>query len=377
MGMGGEIVAAVSSFVAETVTICFNSYGLWRAIFERPEDARLVFGHLESEKTVKALVTGAAGLLGRQLTKDLLRAGCRVRGLDTRVPADVPDGVKIIKGDVRNADMCRLACEGTDVVFHLAALLPQSMASDEKFQSVNVKGTENMLSAAVSESVRRFVFSSTVEIYGIPDRVPCSEDAPKKLLGTYSRNKLDCEDLCSKYSAESGIETVMLRMPMIFGPGYRHEKFYIKMFEDLARGKTIRVIGDGKYRHQVVALSDVAQAFMLAAEKPAGAGEAFNIASDPATAPTVREMAERVTERVGSKSKVASLNTSLVRGALAFMSLLGRPLILDEHREVAFTDYVFEIEKAKSLLGYAPQKDNVDAIAETVEWYWNSKGLSP
>ncbi|UCD56413.1 MAG: NAD(P)-dependent oxidoreductase [Candidatus Hydrogenedentota bacterium] len=324
-----------------------------------------------------ALVTGANGLLGRNLTAELLRRGHRVRTLDLKPMTDRPEGAEALTGDIRNVDTARSACEGIDVVFHLAALLPQARASEETFSSVNVRGTENMLSAAVSESARRFVFSSSVEIYGIPDRVPCTEDAPKKLLGTYSRNKLDCEELCARYSADFGIEVVMMRMPMIFGPGYWHEKFYLRMFEDLGRGKPIRIIGDGGNRHQVVACSDVAEACILAAEVPGAAGEAFNIASDPATVPTVRQTAERVIRRVRSKSQIKCVKRTLARALIRLMSAVGRPMLLDEHREVPFVDYVFDIEKAGHVLGYAPRKDNVEAIAETVEWYWESKGLSP
>ncbi len=322
-----------------------------------------------------ALVTGANGLLGRHLAAELLDRGHRVRTLDVKSTSDLPEGVETIKGDIRNVETAKAASEGIDAVFHLAALLPQTKSSEETFRSVNVRGTENMLSAAVAESVKRFVLASSIEIYGIPDQIPCTEDAPKKLLGAYSRNKLESEELCAKYSADFGMEVVMMRMPMIFGSGYWHEKFYLRMFEDLNRGKPIRIIGDGANRHQVVACSDVVEAFILAAETPEAAGEAFNIASDPATVLTVRQTAERVIERVGSKSKTISVNKTLARALIRLMSAVGRPMLLDEHREVPFVDYVFDIQKAKQLLGYAPKKDDVEAIAETVEWYWKSKGL--
>ncbi len=322
-----------------------------------------------------ALVTGASGLLGRNLTTDLLRRGYRVRTLDVKRMNNMPEGIEFIEGDILNTDVTQHACRDIDVVFHLAALLPQTRASQEKFHSVNVRGTENMLSAAVSESVKRFVLSSSVEIYGIPDHIPCTEDAPKKLLGTYSQNKLECEELCARYSANFGIEIVMMRMPMIFGPGYWHEKFYLGMFEALSAGSPIRIIGAGKNRHQVVACSDVTAAYLLAAETPGAAGEAFNIASDPTKVLTVRETAESVIRRVGSASKLTFVNKNLARMMIRLMSVLGRPLLLDEHRQVPFVDYVFDIEKAKQVLGYNPRKEDVEAIAETAEWYCESKGL--
>jgi nucleoside-diphosphate-sugar epimerase len=324
---------------------------------------------------VFALVTGAGGLLGRNLTAELLLRGHRVRAMDIKETDCVPEGAEFVQGDISNAETAEAACVGIDVVFHLAALLPQTRVSQERFSYVNVRGTENMLSAAVSEAVKRFVFSSSVEIYGIPDRVPCNEDSPKKLLGTYSRNKLECEEICEKYSADFGIEVVKMRMPMIFGPGYWHEKFYLNMFENLSRGKPIRVIGKGENRHQVVACSDVVQAYILAAETPGAAGEAFNIASDPDRVLAVRETAERVIQKVGSKSKLSFTNKNMARMMIRLMSALGRPVLLDEHRQVPFVDYVFDIEKARQILGYEPEKDDVHAIAETAEWFCRSRGL--
>jgi len=324
-----------------------------------------------------ALVTGASGLLGRHLIEELCRRGNRVRAFDLKPPSSLPPGVDFVRGDIRNAETVRAACEGVEVVFHLAGLMPQSRASAEVFHSVNVRGTENVLSAAVGESARRFVYASTVEVYGIPDHIPCAEDAPKKLLGVYSRNKLDCEELGTKYSADFGLEVVMMRMPMLLGPGFYHDKFFVKLLDDLGRGKPLYIVGNGENRHQMVACSDVVEAYLLAAELPSAAGEAFNIASDPATVPTVREMAEQAIARLGSRSKVKCVNKTLGRAALSFMSAIGRPLLMDEHRELAFADYVFDIEKAKNLLGYAPRKDNVDAIVETAQWRWKDQGLAP
>jgi nucleoside-diphosphate-sugar epimerase len=117
-------------------------------------------------------------------------------------------------------------------------------------------------------------------------------------------------------------------------------------------------------------------AFILAAEAPAAAGEAFNIASETAKVLSVARTAERVIEKVGSKSKLSFVNKTLAHVMIRTMSALGRPLLLDEHREVPFVDYVFEIEKAKKLLDYKPRKDDVEAIAETAEWYCQSKGLA-
>ena len=324
-----------------------------------------------------ALITGANGLLGRHLAQELIRRGHRVRTFDLKPPTDAQSAeIEPITGDVRNSETARAASKGIDVIFHLAALLPQSKASPEHIHSVNVMGTETLLAAAVSESVRRFVYSSSVEIYGVPDHIPCTEDAPKKLLGPYSRTKLDAEELCQRYSADFGIETVALRMPMIVGPGYYHEKFFTKIFDDLGRGKTIRIIGDGSNRYQYVACSDVVEACLLAADLAAAVGEAFNIASDPDNVLSVGETMLQVIERSGSRSKVSHINKLIARAAIKLTSAIGKPLLLDEYHEVAFADYVFDITKARQLLGYQPCKSDVEAMVETILWYWESNDIA-
>jgi nucleoside-diphosphate-sugar epimerase len=164
-------------------------------------------------------------------------------------------------------------------------------------------------------------------------------------------------------------------MPMVVGPGYYHEKFFTKMFDDLGQGRHIRIIGGGSNRYQMVALSDVVEACFLAAKAPRAAGEAFNIASDPSTVLPVHEMTEHLIERVGSHSKVSQINKAVAWTAIKLTSALGRPLLLDEYHEVAFADYVFDISKARQLLGYKPQKDDVEAMAETVLWYWKNAGI--
>lgn len=315
-------------------------------------------------------------MLGARLTKELARRGHDVRALDTKPMPDAPEGVETVKGDVRSADIAQLACEGVEVVFHLAAVSPRSQSSEEEFRSVNVKGTETMLSAAVAESVRRFVFSSSTEIYGVPDRAPLTEDAPKKLPGACSRTKHEGEELCLRYAADFGIEVVMLRTPPIFGPGRRSGEFYSGSFEDVAAGRPIRIIGAGDNRRQAVACSDACAAFILAAEAPAAVGEAFNIASEPAKTLSVAQTAERVIRKIGSKSKLTFTNKTLARVMVRLLSVLDRPVALDEYSGTPLADYVFEIEKAKKLLGYKPRKDDVEAIAETAEWYCKTNSLT-
>ena len=315
-------------------------------------------------------------MLGARLTEELVGLGHDVRALDTKPMPDASESVETVRGDVRNSDIAQLACEGVDIVFHLAAVSPRAQTSEEKFRSTNVKGTETMLSAAVAESVRRFVFSSSTEIYGVPDRAPCTEDAPKKLPGAYSRTKLEGEELCLRYAADFGIEVVMLRTPPIFGPGRQSGKFHSGSFEDIAAGRPIRIIGDGENRRQVVACSDACAAFILAAESSAAVGEAFNIASESAKALSVAQTTERVIGKVGSKSTIKFTNKTLARVMIKLMSALGRPLPFGEHSDAPLADYVFEIEKAKKLLDYKPRKDDVEALAETAQWYCMTNGLT-
>jgi len=306
------------------------------------------------------LVTGAAGFLGQALVRALLARGGRVRAFDLR-PADLlGEGLEWVSGDVRDAEAVRRACEGMEVVYHLAALIPQRKADAATMRAVNVGGTQNVLSGALAEGVRRVVYLSSAEVYGIPAEVPCRETTPLNPLGEYGHNKVAAEALCRAALAR-GLETVILRPPTIVGPGLG-EPFLVGLLDALRRGRPVTLLGKGENRFHFVHVQDVVSACLIAAEHPAAVGEAFNLASTAAM--PIREMVECAIERTGSSARVRPLPVWLARLVVSVLHPLGKAPLEPEHLAIAVADYVFDTTKARQMLGWSPRWDNLDAVLD-------------
>ena len=308
-----------------------------------------------------ALVTGGAGFFGRHLVAALVQEGWAVRSLDL-APSTEP-GVDSIVADVTDAGAVARACAGVEVVFSLAALLPQRRAPAARMREVNVGGTANALRAAREAGVRAFVLLSSAEVYGVPASTPCPEGSPKQPNGEYGRNKLAAEDL-AREAVAAGLHVVILRPPTIVGPGMP-EPLLNRFLDDARRGRPLVVIGRGATRVQMIAPSDAVAACLGALEVPEASGDAFNIGSEDV--PTQREMAEQVRTRIGSRSRIVRVPVPVFVATVRALGLIGKAPLEPEHLEIALRDYVFDISKAKRVLGWKPEKSNVDALVEAYE----------
>ena len=309
----------------------------------------------------KALVTGGAGFLGQYLVRALLNRGDLVRSFDLEVPPVAPKDLKYIKGDVRDKASLVRACEGMNVVYHLASLIPQRKGDVETMRAVNVEGTRNVLEAAREAGVRRVVYLSSVEIFGVPKKVPCSENGPLEPLGEYGSDKIAAEQLCRE-SNKKGLPVVILRPPTIIGPGL-DEPFLLNLLASIKKGSAVTLPGKGDNRFQFIHVEDVVSACLLAADNPNAPGEAFNIGGK--NVPSISECVRLVAERVGSPSYVRHVPVWLVRLAIGILRPFGKAPLEPEHVKIAMTDYLFDIGKAKRVLGWEPRHDIVDALVET------------
>ena len=138
---------------------------------------------------MKVLVTGADGFIGSHLTELLLSKGCKVRALcqynsfnsqGWLEGKENQDNLEIVFGDVRDPHFCDTICDSIDIVFHLAALIaiPYSYSAPNSYVDTNVTGTLNMCQAAKRHGIKRFIQTSTSEVYGTAQYVPIDEDHP-------------------------------------------------------------------------------------------------------------------------------------------------------------------------------------------------------
>jgi nucleoside-diphosphate-sugar epimerase len=318
------------------------------------------------EKEIR-LVTGGGGLLGRHIVEALLGKGERVRVYDLRKPADFPQGVEFVEGDIRDAQRVSEAMRGVDTAYHLAACMPQARLSKQGFRDINVGGTLNVLQGGKVHGLKKIVFASTIEIYGLQTEFPVREDASKLFTGEYSRNKWECEEILR---GEKWLHRVMLRMPMIYGRGFYHEKSMIQMFDSIKRGWPVPLPGRVDIPYHVVAATDTADAFLLAAGVTGANGEAFNIGA-PDT-PMVGEFLNELFKLAGSRSKIIVIPLWIVWPWLKFFKVIGGIPVINTPAELidfAFVGGAYDISKASKILGWNPGKTCAQSAYETYAWY--------
>src|SRR5919204_2196866 len=142
--------------------------------------------------------------------------------------------------------------------------------SREAIRSVNVGGTENVLLAARDAAVGRVIFISSTAVYGVPEKHPIEEDDPLVGVGWYGESKIDAEALCRV----AAVETTIIRPKTFIGPE-RLGVFEI-LFDWIREGRRIYVLGGGSNRYQLLAVEDLIEAIVHAADADV-AGEVFNV----------------------------------------------------------------------------------------------------
>jgi nucleoside-diphosphate-sugar epimerase len=313
-------------------------------------------------------ISGGAGFLGLHLARRLLADGHEVRTLDV-APLDDPrleNEVEELRGDVRDPVAARRLSEGADVLVHAAAALP-IQASREAIRSVNVDGTAVTLAAALEAGVQRAVLVSSTAVYGIPKQHPIAEDAPLVGVGHYGESKIDAERV-AEGAGRRGLEVVILRPKTFVGPE-RLGVFEI-LFDWIREGRRIPILGDGSNRYQLLAVGDLLEATLSAAEAPV-AGQTFNIGATEFG--TVRSDLEGLIAHAGSGSRLRPVPARPAELALRALELARLSPLAEWHYRTAHRDSYVDVSKAERLLGFAPHLSNEQALCETYDWYLENR----
>ncbi|WP_435154484.1 NAD-dependent epimerase/dehydratase family protein [Haladaptatus sp. DFWS20] len=252
------------------------------------------------------LVTGGAGFVGSHLVNALTKTN-EVRVLDdfsSGSRGNLPDGVAIFDGDVRDPKTVREAMDGVDTVFHEAAMVSveQSVEHPLRSHAVTCDGTLVVLDRARREDAR-VVLASSAAVYGHPESVPISESARKRPTSPYGIDKLTADQYARRFCDLYGVETVTLRYFNVYGSRQNPEySGVVKAFmEQARRNEDITVEGDGVQTRDFVHVSDVVQANLRAGTTDR-TGEAFNVGTGESV--TIRELAETVRNVTGSDSDI-------------------------------------------------------------------------
>jgi nucleoside-diphosphate-sugar epimerase len=320
---------------------------------------------LDVEQPHTVLVTGGAGFYGINMIRHLLAHGQQAVSIDI-APFDYPERerVRVVTGDIRDLDALRRAMEGVDIVIHAAAALPRHTAED--IYSTDVIGTRNVLMVAQEHGVQRVVHISSTAVYGIPDHHPLYEVDRLHGVGPYGRAKIDAERVCLEFR-EGGMTVAILRPKSFVGPA--RLGVFAMLCDWAYGGYRFPIIGTGDNRYQLLDVDDLCDATWLAATLPAErANHTFNIGAAEFT--TLREDFQAVLDRAGHGKQIIGLRPqAVVVLALQVLEKLGlSPLYEWVYRTMPEDSFV-SIEKAQTLLGYAPKYPNKEALVRMYDWY--------
>lgn len=246
------------------------------------------------------VVTGASGFVGNALLHRLAREPGRVvHGCYRAPPVLPPPASATIVGELGGDTDWRTALAGADAVVHTAAHAHQLGATSEAdYHRVNVDGTLNLARQAVAAGVRRFVFLSSVKVNGeaAPPEHPYRESDPPAPLDAYGRSKRDAELGLAALARETGLEVVVVRPPLVFGPGARGN--LERLMRLVARGVPLP-LGGVRNRRSMIALGNLCGAISVALDAPSAAGGTFLLAEreDLSTAELVRRIAAAMGRR--------------------------------------------------------------------------------
>lgn len=320
-------------------------------------------------------ITGAGGSLGKALAKRLIENGARVKAL-ARKEGDAEAlrelGAEPIPGDVRDAASLRELVRDCRFVFHLAAWMG-SPFDEELAYAVNVTGTGNVVRTSGEAGVERVVLASSIAVYGPVQEGVVTEETPVQSVGDlYGDTKIEAENAARREAERAGMEIVVLRPTMIYGP--ESPSWTEIPFDSISKGLPI-VIGSGEDLADPVYVEDVAHAFELATSTPEAAGETFNVGAGPATwnefLGFYAAMADKSLRRIP-----APIARTGARAAEKAQRAIGRrPQVAAEMVGVMTSRAVYSREKATRVLGFEPEFGLEEGMRETEAWLRSSGRL--
>lgn len=311
------------------------------------------------------LVTGASGFVGRALCRTLVENGHRVTGIVRRTgtaPAGVDECVYTGREFTDISAHWPAAPGEVDCVMHLAARVhvmnDSALDADAEFRAMNVDGTLRVAEAAHQHGVRRIVFVSSVKAIAESDGgQPLREDAPARPEDPYGRSKCEAETLLRQFGDSTGLETVIVRPPLVYGPEVRAN--FLRMMGAVSRGIPLP-LGTIAARRSIVCVDNLADALLRCATDPRAAYECFHVADDDP--PSVAGLLRMVGDVLGRPARLFPVPLAALR---LVGRLTGRRAAIDR----LTGSLQLDTGRIKRVLDWHPPYTTRQGLEATAAWY--------
>jgi nucleoside-diphosphate-sugar epimerase len=314
---------------------------------------------------MKLAITGGAGFLGYHLSGRLADKFDEILVLDIAPvdTAEYPRNARYAPTDVQDRSALNRTFAGVDLVIHGAAALPLWKRKD--IFEINVRGTQNVLEAAVENRVKRVVFVSSTAVYGVPEKHPIVENDPLVGVGSYGESKIEAESVCADFR-QKGLCVPVVRPKTFIGTG-RLGVFQI-LYDWVKDGRRIPVIGNGKNRYQLLEVDDLVDAIYLMLTAPTDkCNDVFNVGAREFG--TVREDVGALCEFAGTGARVLPTPAGIVKPLLALFEKMRLSPLYKWVYGTADKDSFVSIEKIGDALGWSPKFSNAEALIRSYRWY--------
>ena len=331
----------------------------------------------QEENSLKALVTGGTGFIGSHLTEALIQKGVHVRCLlrntgDLRWLNGLP--VEFVHGNCIDKTSLEKAVKGVDWVFHLAGVT--KAIKEETYLEVNGLGTEKLIRACLEDNPRlqKFIYISSQAAAG-PSRNGFNkkESDPCEPVSCYGRSKLVGEEYVLAYAHE--LPVLILRPPVVYGP---RDKDFFAFFKCISRGIKPCPVGSDR-RLNLCYVQDIVEGILLAAETQTTSGEVFFLSDGNDY--RMEEIGDIVAQAMRITAFRIRVPKRMIWGIACFAEYFSafsrRPSLLnrDKAEEMFEKDWVCDITKAKTLLGFVPRVPLSEGARLTFEWCKKEKWL--
>lgn len=308
----------------------------------------------------KVLVTGAGGFIGSHLVEKLFYHGYTVKAfvhynsrnswgwLDSSV---CRERIEVISGDIRDADIVRLAMRDVEIVFHLAALIgiPYSYHSPEAYVDTNIKGTLNILQSALDFGVKKVVLTSTSEIYGTAQFVPITELHPINPQSPYAASKSAADLLGISFYKSFNLPVAIVRPFNTFGPRQSARAVIPTIITQILAGCKKIKLGSLNPSRDLTYVDDTVRGFIRAGKLKNSIGEVINLGNKSEI--SIRDLTYLIARVMGVS---VTIQEDIKRK---------RPVKSEVERLLA------DNSKAKKLLKWSPEYSFEEGLKKTVKWF--------